>query len=138
LNVEKPSLTQVYQVDLDGDGQTETLLCAHSDMKALADDKEAYIYAVALLRIGVPGKEKTIALASETSRKPATRSIEEHEHLYGTRDYYRFISFHDIDGDGRKEIVLYRAKDDATQIDVFTFDGRHKKKVLSAYKAHYN
>ncbi len=138
LKVESPFLTQAYQVDLDGDGQFETLYCAHSDARALQENQEAAIYAVALLHVGPLDHGKTITLARQLSYKPASRSIDAHEHLFGKRDFYRLIAVHDIDGLGRKEIVLYRAKDDATQIDVFTFDGHRKHKVLSAYKANYN
>ena len=63
---------------------------------------------------------------------------EEHEHLYGTRDFFRLVAAVDIDGDGWKEIVLYDAKDDATQIDIFSFTGRRLRRVLSAYKPNYN
>jgi hypothetical protein len=138
LKVETPFLTQAFQADLLGDGHREVLLCAHSDTKALTDDQEAVVYALALLHFGPPGKEETIALASQAAYKPAGRSIDAFEHLYGTRDFYRFIAFHDIEGDGHKEIVLYRAKDLGTQTDVFTFDGHRVQQVLSAYKPGYN
>jgi hypothetical protein len=138
LHVETPVLTQAYRVDVEGNGQPATLICAHSDIQAMTDDQEASVYAVALLRVGPPGKEKTFALASQTSFKPASRTIEEHERLYGKRDFLRFIAFHDIVGDSHKEIILYRSKDGATEVDVFTFDGRRLRQVLSAEKPHYN
>ena len=138
LNVEAPLLTQAFQADLLGDGRLETLICAHSDLGALKDDQASDVYAVALLRYETKGSQKTIALRSQTSHKPASQTIEDHEKYYGKRDFLRFVAFHDITGDGRLEIVLYSAKDDATQIDVFTFDGRCARKVLSADKPHYN
>ena len=138
LKVEQPFLTQAYQADLNGDGVTETLVCAHSDMKALRDDQPADIYAVALVLSGPPGQEKNSRSGQQCSFKPASHTIDEHEHLYGTRDFYRIIAIHDIDGDGRPEIALYRAKADSTQIDVFTFHKGRKKKVLSVFKFNYN
>ncbi len=138
LKVETPQLTQAYQVDLDGDGKMDFVVCAHSDSKAVKEDESAAIYAVSLVFWGTEGKQKITKLAAQYSCKPARRSIEEHERLYGTRDFYRIIAIHDIDGDGRQEVALYRAKDDATQIDIFTFKGHHRHKVLSAYKANYN
>jgi hypothetical protein len=77
-------------------------------------------------------------LVSQTSFKPAGRTREAHEHLYGTHDFLRLIAAADIDGDGWKELVLYDAKDDATQIDIFSFNGRRLHRVLSAYKPNYN
>jgi len=53
--------------------------------------------------------------------------------LAGRRIYYSHI-----DGDGWKELTIYRAKDGGTQIEIFKFNGRRLKKVLSAYKAGYN
>jgi len=138
LKVESPFLTQAYEVDLAGDGQLEKVVCAHSDMKAIVDNQPAAIYAVALIISGPPGKEKMKALAKQCSFKPASQSIEEHEHFYGTRDFYRIIAIHDIDGDGAQEIALYRAKIDATQIDVFTFHKGRPYKALSVDKFNYN
>lgn len=137
LKVEAPLITEAYQADLEGSGRTERLICAHSDLKALRDDQPGAVYALALLHTPAP-QEKTIVLAGQYSYKPAGQSIEEHRRYHGPRDFYRFIAFHDIDGDGRKEIVLYRAKEDATQVDVFIFDGRRARHVLTAYKPSYN
>jgi signal peptidase I len=138
LKIESPYLTQAFEVDLDGDGQPEIVLCAHSDLKALKDDESGDIYAVALVhRIG-PGKEKTFALASQISHKPAWQTTDEHKRFYGRRDFYRLLAFHDINDDGKREVVLYRAKDGATQVDVFTYNGRRVRKVLSTFKHHYN
>jgi len=138
LKVESPRLSEAYRMDLGGDRGTALVLAAHSDMSALRDDQEADIYAVALLHKEKPGHEKTISLAHQLSHKASHETISEHEQHYGTRDFYRIIALHDIDGDGRREIVLYRAESDATQIDVYTVKGRHKRHRLSAYKANYN
>jgi len=138
LHVDQPFLTQAYAIPLEGQGREEAVLLAHSDASAVSTEHEAAIYAVALLWWNDHGKEKVLPLAGQTSFKPAGRTLEEHEHLYGTRDFLRLLAAVDLDGDGWKEIVLYDAKDDATQIDIFTFNGRRAKKVLSAYKPNYN
>jgi signal peptidase I len=138
LHVDQPFLTQAFTIPVEGQGREETILVAHSDAGAIPTEQEAAIYAVALLSWNDHGKAKVLALASQVSYKPAGRTREEHERLYGTRDFLRLVAAVDIDGDGWKEIILYRAKDDATQIDVFTFNGRRLKKVLSAYKPNYN
>jgi hypothetical protein len=138
LKVKTPFLTQAYKSDLTGDGHLATLVCAHSDLGALRDDQEGVIYALALLRGGPPGREETKVLAAQYSFKPAFRTIDEQKRYHGERDFYRFIAFHDIAGDGQREIVLYRAKDGSMQIDIFTFDGRRVRQVLSAYKPNYN
>jgi hypothetical protein len=138
LRVDQPFLTQAFKIPVSAQDSEETLLVAHSDADALTDEKEAAVYAVTLLCWKDHGKEKILPLASQTSFKPAGRRIEDHERLYGTRDFLRILSALDVDGDGWREIVLYRATDDATQIDVFTFNGRRLRRVLSAYKPNYN
>jgi hypothetical protein len=139
LDVPHPHLTQAFEVTLSSGGPRAVLVCAHSDASARRDDQPAAVYAVALLQVAQDGIWKDFPLAQQTSFKPAFRSIEEHERLYGRRDFYRFLSCLDINGDGRKEIVLYTAQEDfATQIDVFTFDGRRVKCRLTAFKHLYN
>ena len=124
-----PHITQAFAVDVDG--QTEQFYCAHSDDDRVTAQDAANIYAIAIMVKG----GRTEPLASQTWFKPAGRTKADDATYHGTRDYLRFISFMDIDGDGRKEIVLYRAKTDATQIDVFHLDGVHVKTVLTAFRA---
>jgi hypothetical protein len=138
LHVKEPLLTQAYNVPIEGHGRDEALLVAHSDASAVTDDKPADIYAVALLWWNDHGQEKLLPLASQTSHKPAGRSVEEQEGFYGKREFLRLLCAVDIDGDGWKEIVLYRARDAATHVDIFHFNGRRLRKVLSAEKAAYN
>jgi signal peptidase I len=138
LQVEQPLLTQAFNVPIEGHGRDEALLVAHSDASALSDDKAADVYAVALLWWNDHGQEKVLPLASQTSHKPAGRTLEEHEKYHGKRNFLRILCAVDIDSDGWNEIALYRAKDDATQVDIFHFDGRRLRKVLSAEKAGYN
>jgi hypothetical protein len=128
LQVPVPYLTQSFQADVTGDGQDETLAVAHSDESALRDDVEAFVYAIAI--VAESGKEPVV-VASQTAYKPARRSIEEHQRLNGTRDFYRFIAIVDLDGEGAREIVLYNAERDATQVEVFTLDGASLKKRLT-------
>jgi hypothetical protein len=138
LGVDSPFLTQAYTIPREGPGRDAAILLAHSDARAMSTEKEAAVYAVALLCWDDHGKEKILPLVSQTSFKPAGRTREEHERLYGTRDFLRLVAAVDLDGDGWKDIVLYDARDDATQIDVFTFNGRRVRRVLSAYKPNYN
>jgi signal peptidase I len=137
LKVEAPLITGAYRMDLDGNGQTETLLCANSDLSALRDDAEGVVYAIALLHFKRGNDEKTVTLTAKTSIKPARRSMDAHEHLNGKPEFDRLIAFPDIQGDGHHEIVVYRALDEATEIEVFTFNGKRVRKVLDAYKPGY-
>jgi hypothetical protein len=130
LEVPTPQVTEAFTIDLDGDGAPEQLYVAHSDDHALADNAAGNIYAVALL----VKNHKTIPLESQCRVKPAHRTKAQDEALYGVRDYLRFVTFIDLNDDGRKEIVIYDAKKDATQVDVFSLDGARVRKVLSAFR----
>ena len=61
--------------------------------------------------------------------------IQRHREVNGTLDFYRYVACMDLNGDGRPEIVLYRAQSDATVVDVFTWEGTRPAKVLSVYKS---
>ena len=137
LNVEAPYLTQAYILPIEGHGRDAALLVAHSDASAMSTEKAGDVYAVAILWWNDHGKEKIFELASQTSHKPAGQSVEEHQKYDGVRDFLRVLCAVDIDGDGWKEIVLYRAKEDAAEIAIFHFDGRLRK-VLSAVKMNFN
>ncbi len=139
LDVPTPNVTQAFEVTLSARGPKAILVCAHSDESALRDDMPAAVYALALLEIYEGGTWKDFPLAKETSYKPASRSIEDHERLNGQRNFYRFLSCLDIDGDGWKEIVLYDSKPGfGTQIEVHSYNGRRTKCLLSAFKHLYN
>jgi hypothetical protein len=139
LNVPAPYLTQAYEVKLSPDGPRAFLVCAHSDASALRDNEAAEVYALALLFVETATGWKSFSLAQQTSHKPASRSIDDHQRLNALRDFYRVLACLDIDGDSRKEIVLYTAKEGfASQIDVFTFDGSRLKNVISTFKHLYN
>jgi hypothetical protein len=139
LNVPRPNLTQAYEVNLSSGGLKGRLICAHSDAKAMQNHQASPVYALALLLVPDAKGWKTFPLELQKSFKPAFRSIDEHERLFGIRDYYRFLSCLDIDGDGWKEVVVYDAQEHyGTQIDVFSFDGRRITKRISAFKHVFN
>ena len=138
LHVEEPFLTQAYRWPNEVQGVDAALLVAHSDASTLMDHRAADVYAVALLWWNDHGKEKIFPLASQTFHKPASQTIEEFQKYHGTRDFLRVICAVDIAGDGFKEIGLYRARTDSTRIDLFRFNGRGLRLVLSAEKMSYN
>jgi hypothetical protein len=139
LNVPRPFLTQAYEITLKPGDPPAILVTAHSDASALRDNQAAAIYAIALLEVPEKGSWKDFALSVKTSFKPAFRSIEEHEQLFGKRPFYRFVSCLDIDADSRQEIVLYSAQPQfGTEISVYGFDGSQLRQHLSAFKHLYD
>jgi hypothetical protein len=139
LHVDKPLLTQAYEVTLSSGGLKGILISAHSDASAMKDNKSGAVYAVILLQIPQDGQWKTFMLQQQKSFKPAFRSIDEQERLFGKRDFYRVIACLDINGDGWKEIVTYGAEERfGSEVDIFEFDGRRVNKLLAAFKHLYN
>jgi hypothetical protein len=135
LEVPDPRMTQALRLNLTPDGTDYLLfLSAWSDPKTFQDGIAGARYTMSLLYRHARGRDKTFTLESQTSFKPAHRTVEEHEHFYGTADQDRFVTFVDLNGDGKNEMVLYVAHQHALTVDVFTFDGKTPRKVISVDK----
>ncbi len=126
LTVSRARLTQHLRVDLNGDGEEEVLLCAHSrsgigsDLSAVRND-----YSLAALRFVSEEKVKTVPLAIESHRRDraeGTVAMSRHE----------ILGCLDINGDGRMEVVLYSKQFERDEVQIFTFDGRTPRRVLRA------
>ncbi len=138
LSVEAPHVTEILELTGKAPGQKERILVARSDPKEEAPPSSQALYSVALLWWQDGSVEQVKPLASQTSHRIAGRTSDEQTGWHGSLDVLHLLAAEDIDGDGWREIVLTYKKDAAVQVDVFTFDGRKLKKVLSAYKADYN
>jgi len=123
---------------LSGEGADYTLfLSAHSNPQELKTEESASVYAASWIEIHAAGqKPKIISIRAKVSHKPRGQTLAEHERHYGVRDFYRFLTFVDLNGDDRNEVVVYEAQSDATDIHVYTWDGRTLIKVLSTHKPH--
>lgn len=97
-------ISQVWRVDLDGDGQAEVLLSANnhggkapSRNVSMSPDASAGDYALVLLRKMVRGQLKTMVLASEYHPKFKK---------FNAPGTYRLAGVLDANGDGKMEVVL--------------------------------
>jgi hypothetical protein len=135
LHIETPILTQALKLNLNADG-TDYLLfvSALSDRKALDHMTTESWYALSLMHRHVAGQDQTYTLAAQTSYKPAGRTRLQQEHFYGTPAKSRFLAFADLDGDGKAEIALYTRTTSTIMVDVFTYEGKTPKKVISIEK----
>jgi len=97
----KVNLTQVLQVDLDGDGVEEVLVCASNYARfpqgGLTPDARAGDYSVVFLRQVVQGQVVTKIIAGEFY--PQAKK-------FNAPSEYRIIGVLDLNGDGVLEIVL--------------------------------
>lgn len=96
----KVSITQLWRIDLEGDGQEEVLLAATTPRQAYREcspEVEAGDYSLVLLRKIVQGKVETIAIRLKYF--PATPANP------GNEDIYDLAGVFDVDGDGIMEII---------------------------------
>jgi|GEM_PF-4120247 len=132
VEVSTPQVTQALRLRLPGhESEPAIFITAASDPKALQDQMAGVRYALALMHVHHAGREKTFTLASQVSYKPANRTVEDHNRLYGTPDRDRFITFVDLNGDGQNEIVLCLTHRAAVTLEIFTWNGKAPRKVIS-------
>jgi hypothetical protein len=96
----KVSITQLWRVDLEGDGKEEVIIAATTPRQAYRDcspEVEAGDYSLVLLRKLVKGKVETIAIRLKYF--PATPAYS------GNEDLFDLTGVFDVDGDGTMEII---------------------------------
>jgi hypothetical protein len=89
-------ITQIYRVDLDGDGTEEVVLSATYYKKGIMESQSVGDYSFVLLRKIVGGKARNILVWGEF--------ITKNEEL-SPPNTYRISALADLNGDGRMEIV---------------------------------
>jgi hypothetical protein len=92
----KPVLTQLYRVDLEGDGQEEVILTATKYSGESGASAKKGDYSFTLIRKMVAGKVKTILLGGEFVTKGFP---------FGAPNTYWVSAVMDLNGDGKLEIV---------------------------------
>lgn len=127
LHVARPRITQLIRLDLNGDGEQEVLLCAHSTTTFTTGiHPRKGDYALALLRCVVAGKVCNLPLSVQV--QPRTPRADD-----GTlRDVYRFLPCPDVNGDGSMEVALQLSYYEGDAVYFYTFNGRALRKVLEA------
>ena len=124
LNVARAKLTQLMRVDLNGDGVEEVLIAARSrpDYGETPPEKRGD-YALLALRYVDRGQVKAVTLASTISLKDVA---------FSAPTNFEVQSCVDVDGDGRMEIVGANNYYEGDGFDVWQFDGKSVKRVISA------
>jgi len=122
----KVNLTQVLQVDLDGDGVDEVLVSANNYARfqqgGLTPDARAGDYSLVFLRRVVQGQVVTKIIAGEYYPQ-AKKFCAPSEH--------RVIGVLDLNGDGRLEIVLSGRNYEGDWIEAHRVDGAKIIKLFS-------
>ena len=124
LKVKIANLTQLVRVDLNGDGREEALFCARSRADfGKTPETRVGDYNLVALRCLVNGKVKTLPLMVETNKKASA---------FGAPNRSEIMACADIDGDGKMEIVVSTGYYEGWGMEIWTFDGKSVKRVLSA------
>ncbi len=123
LNVTRAKLTQLLRVDLNGDGVEEVLMVAQSrpDYGHTPQEKSGD-YSIIALRYVDKGVAKTAILDASISKKDVA---------FSAPGYFEVMSCVDVDGDGKMEIVGANGYYEGNGFEVWQFDGRSVKSVIS-------
>lgn len=117
----KINLSQIVQIDLEGDGQTEVLITGNFYKRGIMEAQTTGDYSFALLRKVVKGRARNILIEGE---------------FFTKRDYYdppnerKILAVADLNGDGRMEIVLDTFYYEGNWKQVFEIKGTKLSKVL--------
>jgi hypothetical protein len=116
----KIKITQIFRIDLDGDGTEEVLITANNYRREIYESPSAGDYSFALLRKIVQGKAQNFLIdgefyAKRTEGLPLTREI-------------RLIS--DLNGDGKMEVWLDTAYYEGNSDSIHELNKDRLTKVL--------
>jgi len=120
IRVARPRLTRVLQGDLNGDGKNEVLIAATSTEDG-GNVEIRNFYSLVLLRYVNPnGSMGTVPLAVDVSARTDEGSL----------GRYKLLSCADLNGDGRREVVVTGSFYESNSLAVFTFDGKAARRVI--------
>lgn len=122
-------ITQIWRVDLEGDGTQEVLLSASNkrefggDSQSISSGARAGDYSFILLRKLVRGKVKDILLESEFY--PRAKA-------FNAPAFYRIAAVLDANGDGKMEILARGRYYEGEWTTLYSIEGEKPREVLSA------
>jgi hypothetical protein len=117
----KIKLSQIIQVDLEGDGQTEVLITGNFYKKGIMETQTAGDYSFALLRKVVKGRVRNILIEGDFITRRG---------YYDPPNEREILAVADLNGDGRMEIVLDTFYYEGNWKQVFEIKGTKLSKVL--------
>lgn len=128
--IAKPTvqITQIWRVDLDGDGAQEVLLSAtrkaeyHGDKNSIASASRAGDYSFVLLRKIGGGRAKNIVIEGEFH--PRARQFD-------APNFFRLGAIFDADGDGKMEVLIRGRYYEGESTGLYAIRGATARAVLS-------
>ncbi len=117
----KIKLSQIVQIDLEGDGKYEIIIAGNYYKKGMGEEQNAGDYSFALLRKTVNGKPQNILLGGDFFTKRGE---------YDPPNEREIAAIADLNGDGKMEIVLETFYYEGSWQQVFETSGGKISKVL--------
>ena len=117
----KIKLSQIVQIDLEGDGKYEIIIAGNYYKKGMGEEQNAGDYSFALLRKTVNGKPQNILLGGDFFTKRGE---------YDPPNEREITAIADLNGDGKMEIVLKTFYYEGSWQQVFETSGGKISKVL--------
>lgn len=117
----KINLSQIVQIDLEGDGQNEIIITGNFYKKGMAEEQTAGDYSFALLRQIVKGKARNTLIEGDFITKRGE---------YAPPNEREILAVADLNGDGRMEFVLNTAYYEGNSKRVFEMKNGKPVKVL--------
>ena len=110
LSKSVPNASQIFQIDLDGDGTNEIIISATAFKKGLSSRAEAGDYSFVLLRKVVNGKAENSLLSGDFIAKTED---------FSAPAEYKISSIADLNGDGKMEIIIFARYYEGNWVEVF-------------------
>lgn len=123
----KIKITQAFRIDLENDGQSETIITGNYYKKGAGEEQSVGDYSFALLRKTVKGKPQNILLAGEFFTAKLLRSRD-----FDPPNEHHITAIADLNGDGKMEIVLADVGYEANSDTIFEMKNGKLIKVLEA------
>ena len=126
LSVARPHITGHFRVDLNGDGTDEVLLTGATRSNFTTYSARVGDATFAAIRFSDGKTVRTMPLDLNVATKKSAKQFP-----FSAPAEYKILACVDIDGDGRMEIAVYSTAHESEVLEIFSFDGKSVKKVLS-------
>ncbi len=120
-------ITQIYRIDLEGDGQDEVIIAGNYYKKGMSEEQSVGDYSFVLLRKIVKGKTQNILMGGEFFTAKLVKSRD-----FDPPNMREISAIADLNGDGKMEFVLWDIYYEGNRTAVFEMKNGKPVKVLES------
>lgn len=121
------AITQIYRIDLEGDGQDEVIIAGNYYKKGMSEEQSVGDYSFVLLRKIVKGKTQNILMGGEFFTAKLVKSRD-----FDPPNMREISAIADLNGDGKMEFVLWDIYYEGNRTAVFEMKSGKPVKVLES------